>query len=83
VTEDLVTVVLDSRCLFRASEKLVLEATLGRCCLGVIGVEANPVAQTTTVTYLRRPSGVVGRVADLCAALRLRLRWAVGARALV
>ena len=49
-TQDQVTVVLDTRCVYRASEKLVVEATLARCA-GVTAVETNPVAQTTTVTY--------------------------------
>jgi Cu2+-exporting ATPase len=45
-----VTVVLDVRPMLRASEKGVVEAVLGRR-PGVERVEANPVAQTATVTY--------------------------------
>ncbi len=45
-----VTAVLDTRCVYRASEKAVLEATLGRC-PGVVAVESNPVAQTANVTF--------------------------------
>jgi P-type Cu2+ transporter len=45
-----VTVVLDVHPLLRGSEKAVVEAKLGRR-PGVERVEANPVAQTATVTY--------------------------------
>jgi Cu2+-exporting ATPase len=45
-----VTAVLETGCLYFASEKAVVEAELGRC-PGVLSVEMNPVAQTTTVTY--------------------------------
>jgi Cu2+-exporting ATPase len=45
-----VLVILDVRGLNWASEKMVVEAVLGRR-PGVLGVEANPVAQTATVTY--------------------------------
>jgi P-type Cu2+ transporter len=45
-----VTVVLETGCIYRASETAVVEAELGRC-PGVGKVEANPVAQTATVTY--------------------------------
>jgi P-type Cu2+ transporter len=44
-----VTVVLDVHPLLRGSEKAVVEAKLGRR-PGVERVEANPVAQTATVT---------------------------------
>ncbi len=44
------TAVLDVRGLNWASEKNIVEAVLGRR-PGVLGVEANPVAQTATVTY--------------------------------
>jgi P-type Cu2+ transporter len=44
------TVVLDVRGMLRASEKSVVEARLSRLS-GVLGVEANPVAQTATVVY--------------------------------
>ncbi|MFA5883180.1 MAG: heavy metal translocating P-type ATPase [Acidimicrobiia bacterium] len=44
------TAVLDTRCVYRASEKAVVEASLERC-PGVAAVEANPVAQSTNVTY--------------------------------
>jgi P-type Cu2+ transporter len=44
------TAVLHTGELHRASEKAVVEATLGRR-PGVLGVEANPVAQTATVAY--------------------------------
>src|SRR6266498_467148 len=44
------TAVLDVRGLNWASEKAVVEAVLGRR-PGVLGVEANPVSQTATVTY--------------------------------
>ncbi len=44
------TAVLDVRPILRASEKAVVEAVLGRR-PGVERVEANPVAQTATVTY--------------------------------
>lgn len=45
-----VTAVLHVGGLHYASEKAVVERTLGRA-LGVLDVEANPVAQTATVTY--------------------------------
>jgi Cu2+-exporting ATPase len=45
-----VTVVLDVHPMLRGSEKAVVEAVLGRR-PGVEQVEANPVAQTATVTY--------------------------------
>jgi Cu2+-exporting ATPase len=45
-----VTVVLDVHPILRGSEKAVVEAVLGRR-PGVERVEANPVAQTATVTY--------------------------------
>src|SRR5215211_5674303 len=45
-----VTVVLDVRPMLRGSEKGVVETVLGRR-PGVERVEANPVAQTATVTY--------------------------------
>jgi P-type Cu2+ transporter len=45
-----VTVVLDVHPMLRGSEKAVVEAKLGRR-PGVERVEANPVAQTATVTY--------------------------------
>jgi P-type Cu2+ transporter len=45
-----VTVILDVHPLLRGSEKAVVEAKLGRRS-GVERVEANPVAQTATVTY--------------------------------
>ena len=45
-----VTVVLDVRPMLRGSQKAVVEAVLGRR-PGVERVEANPVAQTATVTY--------------------------------
>ena len=44
------TVVLHTGGLYRASEKAVVEAVLGRL-PGVVSVEANPVAQTANVTY--------------------------------
>jgi Cu2+-exporting ATPase len=44
------TAVLDASGMLRASEKSVVEAVLGRR-PGVVDVEANPVAQTATVTY--------------------------------
>ena len=44
------TVVLHVGGQFRASEKAVVEAALGRH-PGVVSVEANPVAQTATVRY--------------------------------
>jgi Cu2+-exporting ATPase len=44
------TVVLETLCCYRASEKAVIEAALGRL-PGVINVDANPVSQTATVTY--------------------------------
>ncbi len=49
-TSERTSVVLDTRCIYRASEKAVVEASLERC-PGVIAVEANPVAQSTNVTY--------------------------------
>jgi Cu2+-exporting ATPase len=52
------TVVLDVRGLNWASEKAVVEAVLGRR-PGVLGVEANPVAQTATVTYDPRVTSLV------------------------
>ncbi len=47
---NLATAVLEMKGLHWASEKAVLEATLGRLA-GVSAVEANPVAQTVTVSY--------------------------------
>ena len=44
------TAVLEASGMLRASEKAVVEAAIGRR-PGVLGVEANPVAQTATVTY--------------------------------
>jgi Cu2+-exporting ATPase len=44
------TVVLETLCCYRGSEKAVIEAELGRVA-GVLAVDANPVAQTATVTY--------------------------------
>jgi P-type Cu2+ transporter len=44
------TVVLHVGRQFRASEKAVVEAALGRH-RGVLSVDANPVAQTATVQY--------------------------------
>jgi len=44
------TVVLHVGCQYRASEKTVVEAALGRH-PGVVAVEANPAAQTATVRY--------------------------------
>jgi Cu2+-exporting ATPase len=52
------TAVLDVRGLNWASEKAVVEAVLGRR-LGVQRVEANPVAQTATVTYDPRLTSLV------------------------
>ncbi len=48
--DSLVTAVLEASGMLRASEKAVVEAVLGRR-PGVKKVEANPVAQTATVTY--------------------------------
>ena len=45
-----VTAILDVRPILRGSQKAVVEAVLGRR-PGVEQVEANPVAQTATVTY--------------------------------
>ena len=45
-----VTAVIDVRPMLRASENLVVDSVLGRL-PGVIEVDANPVAQTATVTY--------------------------------
>ena len=44
------TVVLETLCCYRASEKAVIESSLGRL-PGVLSVEANPVAQSATVTF--------------------------------
>jgi Cu2+-exporting ATPase len=44
------TVVLETLCCYRASEKAVIEAVVGRV-TGVLGVDANPAAQTANVTY--------------------------------
>jgi P-type Cu2+ transporter len=52
------TAVLDVRGLNWASEKAVVEAVLGRR-PGVLVVEANPVAQTATVTYDPRVTSLV------------------------
>ncbi len=52
------TAVLDVRGLNWASEKAVVEAVLGRQ-PGVLGVEANPVSQTATVTYDPRVTSLV------------------------
>ena len=48
--DGLCTVVLEAGGMLRASEKSVVESVLGRR-PGVVEVEANPVAQTATVTY--------------------------------
>ncbi|HEX5983537.1 MAG TPA: heavy metal translocating P-type ATPase, partial [Solirubrobacterales bacterium] len=48
--DGLCTAVLEAGGMLRASEKSVVEAVLGRR-PGVVEVEANPVAQTATVTY--------------------------------
>ena len=53
------TVVLHVGRQFRASEKAVVEAALGRH-RGVVSVEANPVAQTATVTFDTAQSSVAG-----------------------
>ncbi len=45
-----VSAVLDVRPILRASEKAVVERVLGRL-PGVLAVDANPVAQSATVTY--------------------------------
>src|SRR3954454_11266624 len=50
VSESVASVVLHVGRQFRASEKAVVEAALGRH-PGVVSVEANPVAQTATVRY--------------------------------
>jgi Cu2+-exporting ATPase len=52
------TAILDVRGLNWASEKAVVEAVLGRR-PGVLGVDANPVAQTATVTYDPRVTSLV------------------------
>ena len=52
------TAILDVRGLNWASEKAVVEAVLGRR-PGVLGVEANPVAQTATVSYDPRVTSLV------------------------
>jgi len=44
------TVVLETSCCYRGSEKAVIEADLSRMA-GVVSVDANPVAQTANVTY--------------------------------
>jgi P-type Cu2+ transporter len=44
------TVILEASCCYRGSEKAVIEADLSRM-EGVTRVDANPVAQTATVTY--------------------------------
>ncbi len=44
------TVVLETLCCYRASEKAVVESSIGRI-PGVLSVEANPVAQSATVTF--------------------------------
>ena len=64
-----------------ATEKAVVEAVLGRR-PGVVSVEANPVAQTATVTYdpARTIGGGAGR---LDPRLRLPLPGPVGAPARV
>ena len=49
-TKERATAVLETSGMLRASEKAVVEAVLGRR-PGVMDVEANPVAQTATVTY--------------------------------
>jgi Cu2+-exporting ATPase len=49
-TTERTTAILDVRPMLRGSEKAVVEAVLGRR-PGVERVEANPVAQTATVTY--------------------------------
>jgi Cu2+-exporting ATPase len=49
-TKERTTAILDVRPMLRGSEKAVVEAVLGRR-PGVERVEANPVAQTATVTY--------------------------------
>jgi Cu2+-exporting ATPase len=48
--DELTTVVLEASGMLRASEKAVVEAAIGRR-PGVVEVEANPVAQTATVSY--------------------------------
>ena len=53
------TEVLDVRGLQFASEKAVVDSTLGRL-PGVITVDANPVAQTATVTYDPEQTSVAG-----------------------
>jgi Cu2+-exporting ATPase len=52
------TVVVETRCCYRASEKAVVETTLGRL-PGVLAVDANPVSQTATVTYDASRLGLV------------------------
>ncbi len=59
------TVVLETLCCYRASEKAVIESALERV-PGVLAVEANPVAQTATVTYETRRTDV----SELGAAVR-------------
>ena len=54
----LATIVLETLCCYRGSEKAVIEAQLGRV-PGVFAVDANPVAQTATVTYDRTRTDVV------------------------
>jgi hypothetical protein len=58
----LVTVVLETDCLYRASEKAVLEAELGRR-PGVWDVEANPVAPAEPVEVVPSYSAMLRFVA--------------------
>jgi hypothetical protein len=53
------TAVLEVSGMLRASEKIVVEAVLGRR-PGVLAVQANPVAQTATVTFATRFLVAVG-----------------------
>lgn len=55
----LATAVLEVKGLNWASEKAIVEATLGRL-EGVLTVEANPVAQTATVAYDPSVTSVAG-----------------------
>src|SRR6266542_2491975 len=59
-----------------ASEKAVVEGVLARR-PGVLAVDANPVAQTATVTFAPTPPR--SRSAGVGRGLRLSLRGAVGA----
>ena len=72
------TVVLHVGGLHYATEKAVVEQVLGRR-PGVLAVDANPVAQTATVTF--DPRADLGRgAAPLGRGVRLPLRRPVGAR---